>query len=134
MTKCPTKQYDRALVRVAGWALLVLASCGGRAEGGTPEDGSTAEPDDGTSNAEPSPDDPEGTLPWSATTPLGPCKPGFDEQLHPERDCAYVADGACYETKLAACACACPRNKKHTTCSSGFEYLLPNARNKVDCF
>jgi hypothetical protein len=117
------------------WALLALASCGGRAEGGTLGEVSTEEPGDGTSGGEPSPDDPDGTLPWwGANTPLGPCKPGFDPEVHPQRDCAFVAKGACYETKLEACACACPRNKKNTTCSSAFDYLLPNARSEVECF
>lgn len=134
MTNCPMSPHARPLTRAAAWALLALASCGGRAEGGSPEDVSTEEPGDGRSDAEPSPGDAEGTLPWGPNTPLGPCKPGFDPQMSPQRDCAFVADGICYETKLAACACVCPRNKKNTTCSSGFHSLLPNARSEVDCF
>lgn len=134
MTNCPSHPYDRALVRVAVWALLALTSCGGRAEGGTPGGVSDEEPGDDTSGGKGSPGDSEGTLPWGASTPLGPCKPGFDPQVHPERDCAFVAEGICYQTKLDACACVCPRNKKNTTCSSGFDSLLPNARSEVDCF
>jgi hypothetical protein len=40
--------------------------------------------------------------------------------------CSFTTGGLCYETKIKACACACPR-KTGTVCSSGF----PNSVGSV---
>ena len=63
---------------------------------------------------------------------LGNCTPGFDLDNEPWRECAWMADGLCYDTKPAACACICPRNRNDSVCSSGFEGG-PDGRVEVHC-
>ena len=49
------------------------------------------------------------------------CQLGFDPEDADGRPCNWVAQGRCYEEKLEACACICPRDTAVTSnCSSGF--------------
>jgi hypothetical protein len=67
------------------------------------------------------------------TVELPPCEPGFDGDAEPERACAWLdPDGLCYDTKLAACACAC-RKTSGKVCSSPL-LDVPDSRIPVDCF
>jgi hypothetical protein len=66
------------------------------------------------------------------TTPLGECKMGTRVPTDPEQPCAWVGNNLCYDTKEAACACICPRDRKSTCISS-----LPGGptdRVLVDCY
>lgn len=74
---------------------LWLTACGGRVE-----------------------NDPNDDAPLPAT-PLGECVPGHSHYQAPELPCPWMADGLCYPDKLAACACACPRDRD-SWCTSDF--------------
>src|SRR5687767_4249886 len=47
-------------------------------------------------------------------TPLEECKMGTPPPSNFDDPCAWLAKNLCYETKEAACACICPRDKKST--------------------
>ena len=99
-------------------ALCLLAvACGGRTDQGEEEtDGSDeapAAPDGSDPGAEPGTPDEGVALPG--------CEKGFDRYKEPSRSCNWVAKGSCYEDKLEACACVCPRDTSAAShCSSGF--------------
>jgi hypothetical protein len=110
------------------WALSVLVlACGGRTdEGGefsspkgppapTPAEEGSEEPEK----------EPEGS------TVLPGCEEGFDPKKEPYRTCNWLAEGRCYDEKLEACACVCPRDKA-SHCASGFP--LENGRVEVYCY
>lgn len=51
---------------------------------------------------------------------LPACELGFSiEERDAFQACSFVFEDRCYETKVAACACACP-DQAGTTCISGF--------------
>ena len=125
---------DRRAVAAVGAVLLATAACGGRVIDET-EEGSTR---GGTPSPTPT------TTSTSTSTPtrtgsgdstssgdfVGPqtalpdCKPGAPPQAG--HACEFLTGGLCYETKLNACACACPR-KTGSVCISGF----PNPQGHV---
>src|SRR5688572_15648651 len=99
-------------------ALLLLAvACGGRTDeddevGDSNEPGPSAPDEDAGNNSEPPP---------SGGVALPGCEKGFDKKKEPYRSCNWVAKGYCYEDKLEACACVCPRDTSVTSnCASGF--------------
>jgi hypothetical protein len=65
-------------------------------------------------------------------TPLGECKMGTPPPATFEEPCAWLAKDLCYETKEAACACICARDRK-TTCISSLPGG-PNDRIAVECY
>ena len=90
----------------------LAVSCGGQAEGGEPSP-STSAGASGTGGS--------GSQTPRPGTALGECVLGFDPSVEPGRPCAWVADDLCYDTKPAACACSCPRNRNDSVCSSSFD-------------
>ncbi|HET9934401.1 MAG TPA: hypothetical protein VFQ35_27045 [Polyangiaceae bacterium] len=110
-------------------ACLAGVACGGRTEGGEtdPTDSSAG----GASNATPgsggatSGQGSNGSGFGSTTLP--PCVLGVEQWLADA--CDYYAEGRCYEKKLEACACVCPRNVANTTCLSSFDVPA-----RVTCF
>jgi hypothetical protein len=65
-------------------------------------------------------------------TPLGPCRLGFHPNEDRDRPCDWLAGGRCYDDKLAACACICPRDRTDSICSSGF-FRGSGKRTPVSC-
>lgn len=124
----------------SGWlvaaALATFAfGCGGRVDpgdgegetsGGSTSNGGESKPGNSTGGT---------SKPGSPfdSTELGPCHPGFDPDQEPTRRCVWLAKGLCYDTKLAACACVCPRNRQDSVCSSGFEDDTTD-KNLVICY
>ena len=98
-----------------GLVVLGVLGCGGVVERGEKED--TESPGSGDEPADPSGQADSGLDP---SVGLGKCGGGFDRYELPERDCNWVVEDICYEDKLDACACACPKGTVSTTCSSGF--------------
>jgi hypothetical protein len=113
---------DRRAVAAVGAVMLATAACGGRVidetvgeptGGGTPTTTATSPPpktSPGNSNNRA--DDLVGSQ-----TALPDCKRGA-----PPRGgdaCEFLTGGLCYETKIEACACACP-HKTGSVCTSGF--------------
>jgi hypothetical protein len=101
---------------------VLLVGCGGVVEGGSRQDGSGEEPStnpgkvpvtssDEDADAGGGLDDP------NADTELGECKLGYAETYL--KDCAWVAEQRCYETRQMACNCVCPRDRD-SQCTSGF--------------
>ncbi len=107
--------------------IVLLAACGGQVEGG--ESGSREPAPQSSAQGSGS----GGARSGFDTTALGACKLGFQWQEAPERDCPWLAAERCYETKLAACACVCPRSSQHSLCVSGFEDVQ-NGRTVVTCY
>jgi len=105
--------------------LVVLASgCGGRVS-----DGSDPDPTAGVdreSSGEPGPDQSA-----NGSILLPECERGFSPMAEPDRDCNFIVSGRCYDTKVDACGCACPR-VNGTTCVSGFPQ--ENGQVLVECF
>src|SRR5688572_20985657 len=66
------------------------------------------------------------------TTPLDECKMGTPPPSSHDEPCAWLAKNLCYETKEAAYACVCPRDRK-STCISSLPGG-PNDRVPVDCY
>jgi hypothetical protein len=120
-----------SVVRGRFWAsaALCLLACGGKLnEGGEPSDpqaeaGASSAPSGGSSSP--------GS--GSGDTALGACRLGFVLEAEPARDCAWLARGRCYETKLAACNCICPVDRQDSICSSGFDDG-PNGKTEVKCY
>ena len=96
--------------------LVFLAGCGGEVKKSDP-----IQTDGGESN---------GGGGGFSSTALPGCSPGFKPEDQPSRSCDFLADGLCYESKVAACACVCP-NRSNTNCTSGFP--RPNGRVVVTC-
>ena len=97
--------------------MLGVAACGGRAETTGPEGSGTPAPparsDDDESPAKGS----GSSLP---SHDLGACKPGFARAQNPGRACLWIdAQGACFDTLNAACACICPADHD-SVCWSSF--------------
>ena len=117
-----------ARARVGALVATVAALCGAVACGGQTErtnDESDAGTAAGGSSSTPTPGGP--------ITPLGECKKGPPaSNTDFEQPCAWLADKLCYDTKEAACACICPRDRRSTCVSS-----LPGGpmdRVPVDCY
>jgi hypothetical protein len=108
----------RSRMRYAAVVFLLLAGCGGEVRTGTPE------VDGGGPGAEPG-----GGGGFSGTSLPG-CRRGFKPDDQPSSTCDFLADGLCYESKVAACACVCP-NRPNTNCTSGFP--VPDGRVVVTC-
>jgi hypothetical protein len=87
-----------------------LSGCGGQTEPG----GGGTSPDAGDANG--------GGLPREK---LPECREGPLRGAEPDQPCPWIADGRCYETKLAACACVCPA--RDSVCIS------PLGGGEVDC-
>ena len=115
---------------------LVLAGCGGRIdEGGDDGAGPSDHPSSssGGGDDEPSDDPDEPTEPSDGGVSLPGCEMGFDASAERDRPCNWLAKGLCYEDKLAACACVCPRDSSATSnCSSGFP--VEDGRVDVYCY
>jgi hypothetical protein len=62
---------------------------------------------------------------FNGLTDLPPCNLGTPLSQS-AGDCPWYFTGRCYDTKIDACACACP-NRSGTSCISGF----PDADGKV---
>jgi hypothetical protein len=113
---------------VTAIALLCFpVACGGRViEESTPDDTTTPKQTDTSADAsvpakKPSSGGSKDDL--NGTVSLPDCAPGtLATKLAPSSlpmTCRYIYAGRCYDTKVKACACACP-NKTGTVCSSGF--------------
>jgi hypothetical protein len=116
---------------ILAWA---LGGCGGIVEheapaggGGSPGSGSGSGADPGSGSGARSGSGGAG----NGQTPLGACSPGFSYAENPDLPCNWLADGRCYEEKLDACACICPR-RAGTTCISGF-YGGEGSATEVSC-
>ena len=111
--------------------MLVATGCGGRTdqeedEGADPSDPPAATPEDGQGDGEDEPEDPTGIL-------LPGCEKGFDASVERDRSCNWLAEGYCYEDKLEACACVCPRDSSVTShCASGFP--VEDGKVEVYCY
>lgn len=111
----------------------VLNGCGGIVEydapasgGGGPGSGSGSGSDSGAGGRS------NGSSGGAAgRTPLGTCSLGFSYDENPSVPCNWLAEGRCYEEKLDACACICPR-RAGTTCISGF-YGGDGSATEVSC-
>jgi hypothetical protein len=103
-------------------ALALLGACGGKVDG-----------DDEAPQSPPAMSGSSGAASgFSDDTPLAECELGFEPGSAPERDCHWLAADRCYATKLAACACICPRGAQHSVCASEFDNG-PNGRARVNC-
>jgi hypothetical protein len=123
--------------------LALFAGCGGKTAGsgdedaedrddvgGSGDDDATDRP--GTSNPPKAPNPPPQPSMRGGNTPLGECDLGFDPGNQPERPCDWIAEGLCYDSKIAACACVCPRDR-HSYCVSDF-FVSPGLQTPVSCF
>jgi hypothetical protein len=114
----------RAMV-VMGAVVLAAVACGGRV---IDESESPSPRDSGTRTATSTPNDPSRpSRPddfVGGSVALPDCKPGAPPVAGSL--CEFTTGGLCYETKIEACACACPR-KTGTVCGSGF----PNSQGRV---
>jgi hypothetical protein len=129
------KRASYGLVRSC-WVLGSLAmACGGRTDGGLEDAGPYAPLDSsseggsgqgGAGQGGAGKNAPKGTV-LNGPTSLGACQPGVPEER--ASSCDFVVKGLCYPTKLAACACVCPRDSQNSTCVSSFD--LPS---RVSCF
>ena len=120
---------DRRAVATVG-AVVLATACGGRVideTEGVPTGGGTPTTT-GTTNNVPTKTSPGNSnrtndLTGSQTT-LPDCKPGAPPRGNDA--CEFLTGGLCYETKIEACACACP-HKTGSVCTSGF----PNPQGHV---
>lgn len=143
-----------ALVTLPFALMFALPACGGIAEyeppdTKTPSGGSSAgglasggdsNSEDATGGADPGGGSPSvggndgsgggGSLDGQAT--LGPCVEGFLYVENPSLQCNWLAEGRCYDEKLDACACICPR-RGSSTCLSGF-YGGDGSATRVSCY
>jgi hypothetical protein len=120
MFPCPSQSIVAALV--CSITLGVL-SCGGKVGEDTGDEG--AENAGGGSSSAHGGESGAGAAPGSGIA-LDDCELGFLPDNEPTAPCNWVVEGRCYETKLEACACACPRGQ--STCASGF----PEEDGRVD--
>jgi hypothetical protein len=116
--------------------LMSVVGCGGKVQGdestkgedpsetaqGGSESGDASSPNGGSPQT--------GTSAPMGSTPLAPCVRGSRPSGDPST-CPWLGDGLCYDTKLAACACVCPRDRM-STCASGFP--SDNQSVEVTCF
>jgi hypothetical protein len=116
---------------VAG-AVIAATGCGGRTigdgddgSGGRATGGNTG----GTVNNPDAPPDTDGDGDIDATD-LPPCELGA-VPTSANQPCDWLADNRCYQTKVAACACLCPRDRE-SSCISGFPGG-DNGRTAVHC-
>ena len=126
------------VTRTRGATLIVVAlswgvACGGQTdrtgedlEGGAGSGGASGGGSGGASGA--------GRNGAGGSTPLGECKKGVPATSDPEQLCPWVGfkDKLCYDTKEAACACACPRDRA-STCISSLPGE-PTDRVPVECY
>lgn len=121
------------------FVILILAgacACGGIAEshsdrsGPTASEPAAASPNPDPSNSQAPPSKPSGSN-FGTTDELANCVLGYRLEEDPE-SCHWLTDGRCYETKAAACACACPVDKT-SVCSSGFDQG-PGGQTQVFCY
>lgn len=119
-------------MRRTAWALsLSLAiACGGRGAIGTMEDGDAVDDSDTRgddvevempANRPGAPTARDRTPPMTPQmTPLPPCElgPTRSEARRAGVRCRWLFEDRCYEERIAACACACPRDR-NSTCVSG---------------
>lgn len=115
-------------------AALVLA-CGGNVEGGDGERPEGAEAEAKGGSAAPggggAGEDEKGAGEEPGDLRLEECELGFPLE-EAEGPCNWLAKNRCYETKLAACSCVCPRTGP-SVCSSAF-YGGEDSRTRVTCF
>ena len=105
------------------WASLVLG-CGGRVDAPT-------EPE--TGGGTPATEEQQTQKP-SELTALGECSGGFDPWVEQDHPCNWVDRlGTCYDTKLEACECLCPRDDPRSTCQSPF-YQGDGMATPVYCY
>jgi hypothetical protein len=116
-------------VCLAGALFVAVSACGGRVEVVGDGTGSGAGKPSGSGGST----SPEGTAPGgSSTVDLPPCVKGWEPDTG-SLTCPYLgSDGLCYDEKLSACACVCPRNRE-SSCWSGTSYN-EYSRTRVDCF
>jgi hypothetical protein len=89
-------------------------ACGGEVRR-TADEGTEVETDSAAHNGSAQGSEASGDL-----LALPACEPGFDiDERDAFKACSFVFDRLCYETKVAACACACPE-RAGTICTSGF--------------
>jgi len=118
----------RRAVAMIGVVVLAAVACGGRViDEPDPDPTGQSVPPSSTSTAK-SPTGPTGSkgsddFVGSSTT-LPECKLGSPPASG--TPCDFTTGDLCYETKIKACACACPR-RTGTVCSSGF----PNSLGRV---
>src|SRR5687768_14244897 len=123
----------RGAVLVIAAAVWGAIACGGQTETGDGDgdnEGGTAGAPGGGSGGGSSGRGGGGS--GGPTTPLDECKMGTPPPSSFDEPCAWVGKNLCYETKEAACACICPRDRKSTCISS-----LPGGptdRIAVDCY
>jgi hypothetical protein len=111
-------------------AALLAVACGGIVEGGSRQSKESA-PASGQSGSGSGQSSAHGSDNPNADTDLGDCVLGVPEQKADNGDCAWVADGRCYEARDMACNCSCPRSHD-SQCVSGFE-AGPNGHVDVSC-
>jgi hypothetical protein len=114
-------------------AVFGAVACGGKTEEGDEEgfgDGGAAGASGGGSGGGSSGRGGGGS--GGPSTPLEECKMGTPLPSDFTQPCAWVAKKLCYETKEAACACICARDRK-TTCISSLPGG-PTDRVPVDCY
>jgi len=102
--------------------LLVVTSCGGEVRKSESVDGGASQT---------SPSGGGGSFFPGNKISLPDCKPGFDPNEQPTTNCNFMVAGLCYDTKIDACACACPRDRSNTNCTSGVP--VDNGRVVVIC-
>lgn len=117
-----------------GAVMLATAACGGRVidetEEGSTRGGDTVPAPTATATTTNTPTKTGSGNSSSSGDLVGPqtvlpdCKPGTPPQAG--HACEFVTGGLCYETKIKACACACP-HKTGSVCASGF----PNPQGHV---
>lgn len=127
-----TEDVTRALAWCSIVSLCAVFACGARS--GIPYDDPTggARADDVEPPAQPAPGPPPTPRdrPLFESKPLSSCEPGVPAN---QADvCSWVADGLCYDTQDAACACVCPRSG-NVWCQAG---LFENhfGALEVDCW
>lgn len=135
---------SRATLWLGSLVAACLLACGSRGpleiEGDVGDD--TTEPDEvqspatGGSGSSPEPDDGvSGNAGTSSTPSMPPSQDPLPEcVLGPPRvtagdECSWLVADRCYEERIAACACACPRDR-NSTCISG----SPGREVTVTCF
>jgi hypothetical protein len=111
------------MVRSLVVPLLLWSGCGGQVRQYEPA------PADSSSGGQGG--EPNGGSGLNANVSLPPCKPGFKPEEDTLKTCDFVVNDLCYESKVDACACACPANKANTQCISGFP--VPDGHVVVTC-
>ncbi len=106
------------VARTITWLGFVLVvACGGKTDREEKPDGTESPGGSGTA-ASGAGGSGQGAL--DAGDSLGVCSGGFDRDDAVGRHCNWVAGGRCFEDKLDACSCACPKGVSTTSCYSGW--------------